>query len=258
MRPPYPGEGSAGPREPAAAPERSWERWERVPEEPEERPAARNEPRGRTEEPVLPEEVQSELASSGGRRAPGYTRKLSAATRSYERERYEDARRILAELVRELPDAASVRELYGLTLYRMGRWKQAATQLRAFWELTGSYDQYPVMADCERAMGHHGAVQSLVEELRSASAGSDLTSEGRLVLAGSLADQGLIPEAIRLLEPHAKALRHPAERHLRTWYALADLYERAGELPRARALFAQVASQDPSLGDSKRRSDALG
>lgn len=251
------GAGRSGVR-PAEAtpPERSWEHWVREPEPASSGPVPSEERRPAEEEP-LPEEVQSELRGTGGRRAASYIARLSAATRAYGRDRYEEALRILVELAREVPEAASVRELAGLTFYRLGRWRQAVRHLRAFSDLTGSLDQYPVLADCERALGHHKAVEHLWEELRSASAGAELTSEGRLVMAGSLSDRGLLAEAIALLQAHAKPLRHPAERHLRTWYALADLYEKAGDLPRARALFSHVAAHDPSLGDAKDRAEAL-
>jgi hypothetical protein len=40
-------------------------------------------------------------------------------------------------------------------------------------------------------------------------------------------------------------------------YALADLHERAGDLPRARELFGIVAANDPELGDVEARLRAL-
>ena len=40
-------------------------------------------------------------------------------------------------------------------------------------------------------------------------------------------------------------------------YALADLYERAGDLPKARQLFQVVAAADPELGDVAARVRAL-
>ena len=61
--------------------------------------------------------------------------------------------RLLAPIVREVPELAEGRELYGLTLYRLGRWKDAARELDAFVELSnGSTEQHPVLADCRRAL----------------------------------------------------------------------------------------------------------
>jgi tetratricopeptide (TPR) repeat protein len=44
---------------------------------------------------------------------------------------------------------------------------------------------------------------------------------------------------------------------LRLWYALGDLYERAGEIPHARELFRRVAAVDPDLADVAQRVAAL-
>ena len=103
------------------------------------------------------------------------------------------------------PGVAAVRELCGLTLYRLGNWKAALRELRAFGDLTGSADQLPVVADCERALGRHARVAEIWSELRSAGAGSDVLAEGRLVMAGSLADRGRIDEAIALLGRRPRA-----------------------------------------------------
>ncbi len=151
-----------------------------------------------------------------------------------------------------------MRELYGLCLYRTGRWHEALRELEAFRALTESLDQHPVIADCERALGHHEQVAELWAELRRGGVSSDLLAEGRLVAAGSLADQGRIKEAIDLLAKAAeRQLRHPEPRHVRQWYVLADLYERAGDIPKARELFRRVVQYDPELSNAPERLAAL-
>ena len=82
-------------------------------------------------------------------------------------------------------------------------------------------------------------------------------AEGRIVAAGSLADQGRLDDAIRLLSAAKTPTKRPKEHHLRITYALADLHERAGDVPRARQLFGQVAAVDPELGDVTARVRAL-
>jgi hypothetical protein len=52
-------------------------------------------------------------------------------------------------------------------------------------------------------------------------------------------------------------VKKPKDHHLRQWYALADLYERAGDIPRARDLFNRVASIDPDAFDIRERLQAL-
>jgi hypothetical protein len=183
--------------------------------------------------------------------------RVKEAGKAFRRERYEEARKLLRPIAEAAPTAVSVRELLGLTLYRLGRWKQAVTELEAFTDLTGSTEQHPVLADCYRALGRHARVKELWEDLRDASPSAALVAEGRIVYAGSLADQGRLADAITLLEGAKPPGKKPQEHHLRVAYALADLHERAGDLPRARELFTVVATNDPDLGDVAARLRAL-
>ena len=183
--------------------------------------------------------------------------RLKDATDAFRRERYEDARRALRPLAEQAPGATSVRELYGLTLYRLGRWAQAARELEAFRTQTGGTEQHPVLADCYRALGRYAEVEELWEELRAASPSAELVAEGRIVAAGALADQGRLDEAIELLSAGSKPTKRAKLHHLRVAYALADLYERAGDLPRARELFGLVAASDPDFVDVQARLRAL-
>jgi len=195
---------------------------------------------------------------AGGRSAPHLARRLGEATRAYDRDRYEDAKRILKPLADEAPASPAVRELYGLTLYRLGRWREALRSLGAFHELTGSFDQHPTMADANRALGRIKEVERLWDELREASPSAELVTEGRIVMAGACADRGDVTGAIRLLEPAAKKITRPKEFHLRLWYALADLYEKAGEVPAARDLFQRILRHDRAFFDTAERLSGLG
>lgn len=207
----------------------------------------------------LEEEVRAELARAGGPTlVPRYESRLEDAARAYEAERYGDAARILKKLAQQVPTAAAVRELYGLTLYRQGRWADAAKELEAFRLLSGGVEEHPVLADCYRALGDRPRVAELWDELRRASPGAALVTEGRIVMAGSLADVGDLPAAIRLLETGWKLPRRPQDHHLRRAYTLADLYERAGELVRARELFAWISARQPGFADAARRARHLG
>lgn len=190
----------------------------------------------------------------GGRLA----RQLAEAARAYDHDRYPEARRLLRLVAGQAPNAGAVRELLGLTLYRMGRWREAIRELEAFVALTRSLDQHPVLADCHRALGHWGAVAELWNELRSASPGAELVAEGRIVAAGALADQGQVRDAVKLLEGSASLGRRPKLHQLRLSYALADLFERAGETARARELFSAILAQDAGFADAPERRAALG
>ena len=103
-----------------------------------------------------------------------------------------------------------------------------------------------MLADCYRAVGHDATVDELWDELRQASPSAELVVEGRIVMAGMRADRGDLPGAIRLLEDGWRLPGRPQEHHLRRGYALADLYERAGDVARARQLFERLGGWPPT------------
>jgi tetratricopeptide (TPR) repeat protein len=246
----------------AAPPERHVDTWERtdIREEAEDavsRGSAASKPRRERVRKPTPD-VAAELDKAvGPKTAPRLGQRLAEATKAYDRERYTEARKTLKPLVDKAPGSPAVRELYGLTLYRLGNWRLAATELEAFRTLTGSTEQHPVLADCYRALKRYAKVDELWEELRTASPSAELVAEGRIVAAGALADRGRINEAIGLLEAGIKTPKRLKYHHVRMLYVLADLVERAGDVPRARQLFRRVADADPEFADVQHRLRAL-
>jgi TolA-binding protein len=187
--------------------------------------------------------------------------KLDEATQVYSRDRYSEALKLLRPLASQYPSSLAVRELLGLTLYRLGKWPEAVRELEEHHRRSGSYNQYPVIADCYRGLRQYREAEEVWDELRAASPSAEVMAEGRMVAAGIRADQGDLHGAIRLLEGSVgRSARSGAghrARQLRQWYALADLYERAGELPRARDLFRRVFVEDPEAYDVRHRLNAL-
>ena len=186
---------------------------------------------------------------------------MESAVAAYDRGRFQDASRLARQLAAEVGTVAAVRRLAGFASYRLGRWREAVRQFEAYRELSGDHtDTVPALMDCQRALGRHRKVAELWTDLRQRSPDADILSEARIVAAGSLADRGDLPAAIELLTSAGagRALRNPSDRHLRQWYALADLYERAGEVPRARELFMRLAQVDPEAYDVSDRLESLG
>jgi thioredoxin-like negative regulator of GroEL len=189
----------------------------------------------------------------GARLQEALVRGARALERGYERE----ALRILRPWRDAHPDSPELRGLLGLTYYRVGRWALAQKELEAFVGLTDSTEQHPVLMDVNRALGRFKRVEQLWEELRAASPGAEIVTEGRIVYAGALGDQGRLDAAIGVLERAPANPKRILPHHLRLWYALADLHERAGDIPAARALFRKISAQDPSFVDVAERLAAL-
>ena len=210
--------------------------------------SARRAAPGGTQAPRRPKPIRD-----GARLQEALIKGTRALDRGYEAE----ALKILRPWREVHPDSIELRELLGLTYYRLGRWSLAQKELEAFVGLTDSTEQHPVLMDVARALGRFKRVQQLWDELRSVSPGAEIVTEGRIVFAGALADQGKLDEAIKVLERAPGSPKRILPHHLRLWYALADLHERAGDLPAARALFRKISGLDPKFVDVAERLAAL-
>ena len=83
--------------------------------------------------PTVDPEVLAEIhvAAADPRRADRLAERLTSAAAALDRERFDDARRMVAPVVRELPRLAAGHEISGLANYRMGRWREAGGLARA-------------------------------------------------------------------------------------------------------------------------------
>ena len=213
---------------------------------------------------TLPPEIATEIRRAAdvatARHKEHLVDRAESAYGAYERNRFQDALRAIKPVADEAPGVAAVRELAGLAAYRCGRWRTAAGHLEAFGRLSDSAEHLPVLMDCQRALHKPKKVAALWAELRHSSPDPDVLAEGRIVASASLADAGDLNGAIAMLSTAgaSKALRNPSERHVRQWYLLADLYERAGDVPKAREYFERVFRSDPEAYDVAERLRGLG
>jgi tetratricopeptide (TPR) repeat protein len=212
---------------------------------------------------ALPGDVQSEVRKAFIGTA--YQREkmvafLTRAAEAYDRHRYEEALRLAKAVADVTPGVAPVRELTGLAAYRAERWSLARANLRAYFDLTADAAHLPLIMDCERAIRKYRAVEKTFAIVVESEPSAEVLAEARIVLASAWADEGKFADAIDLLQRAgaAKALRNPSYRHIRLWYTLADIYDRAGDTAMARESFARVVAADPEAYDARRRLEDLG
>jgi tetratricopeptide (TPR) repeat protein len=155
---------------------------------------------------------------------------------------------------------AAVRELTGLAAYRAERWAMAKIHLRAYFVISEDPEHLPLVMDADRANRRYRAVEKTFEELTDHEPSAEVLAEGRIVMAATWADQQRYDEAIELLTKAgaAKQLRNPSYRHVRLWYALADVYDRAGDTTAAREMFARIVIAEPEAYDAVDRLAELG
>lgn len=207
---------------------------------------------------VAPEVLDDLHEQVGSTRSARYQERLSAAADALDRGRFGDARRMVQPVLRDLPDVAFAHELAGLASYRLGQWRRAASELERARELDRSIRHHAVLADCYRAMRRYHEVDELWKELKDASPEPALMAEGRIVAAGSLADRGDLAGALKLMQRAMDLPKKPREHHLRQWYVIGDLFDRSGDVVKARRWFGVVAEVDRDFADVVDRLKALG
>jgi tetratricopeptide (TPR) repeat protein len=212
----------------------------------------------RTSRELAPEVAENLQHIAPSSRTARYQERLTSAADALDRGRYDDARRMVQPVLRDLPDMAFGHELAGLALYRMGQWRKAAAELETARRLDGTLNHHAVLADCYRALRRFSDVDRLWLELRDGSPSPSLMAEGRIVAAGALSDQGDLGGALRVMEKGAEMPKKVREHHLRQWYMIADLYDRSGDVIAARRFFGLVAANDSGFADVTDRLRGLG
>lgn len=197
-------------------------------------------------------------AAADRRRAERLVERLAEAQSALERDRLDEARRLVAALVKELPAVAAVHEVAGLVAYRLGRWRDAVRELEAGQALNPRVDLLPVLADSYRALRRWSDVERIWTEIREISPSQDVIAEARIVAAGASADQGDLTEALRTMARVPANPKRVREHHLRQWYVLGDLHDRAGNTLEATRWFELVAREDPEFVDVVSRLRTLG
>lgn len=160
--------------------------------------------------------------------------------------------------VRRAGRIAVVRETAGLAAYRAGHFARALTELRADRRMSGSEDNLPVMADCERGLGR----PEKALEIAGSPAVARLTKAGRIemriVAAGARRDLDQIDAALVTLQCNELS-EDDFEWGARLRYAYADTLEALGRTEEAATWFQKASLLDVEYGtDAEERLVALG
>ena len=115
-----------------------------------------------------------------------------------------------------------------------------------------------MLADCYRALRRWHDVDAVWDEIKAISPPHDVMAEGRIVVANSLAERGDLKAAITMMRSVSQPPKRVRDHHLRQWYVLADLSDRAGDTINATRWFREISRHDPAFADVSERLRALG
>lgn len=150
--------------------------------------------------------------------------------------------------------SASVREVLGLGLYGVGRWQEAASELKTYRRMTGRADQNHLIADCMRGLGKPNEAVPLADEaLRDRAVPEEARVEAAIVGASALADLGRFAEALALIGRAKTRDEVAGESTLRLWYVKADVLEKAGRRDEAADHLRKIIRHDPAAFDAIER-----
>lgn len=208
---------------------------------------------------ALDPDIAAQLTEAlGPQRGQRLSERLARASEALDRERFDEAKRIAASIAKEAPSIAAAHEIAGLSNYRLGRYKQAASSLELANDLHQNAEVLPVLADCYRALERWSSVDRIWLQIRESSPSHEVMAEGRIVAAGALADRGDLPAAIDLMLGGTKSTKKIRDHHLRQWYVLADLYDRLNDPIKARRWFLAIAEHDADYFDVQARLRHIG
>lgn len=207
-------------------------------------------------DPELAAEIRA--ATPDPRVAARTVERVGKTQEALDRDRLDEARRTINPIAKTLPGVAGVQELAGLVAYRLGRWRDAVRALDAAQTLRTNVEMLPVLADAHRALRHWDAVARIWREIKELSPSHEVMAEGRIVAAGALADQGDLTAALAEMAAASTRIRRVEDYHLRQWYVLGDLHDRAGNPIEAARWFERIAAVDDDYYDVPERLGALG
>jgi len=144
------------------------------------------------------------------------------------------------------PSDSTIRETIGIAAYRLGDWKTALTELRAYRRMAGETTHLPIEMDVLRAQGRSRDVEQAWKELQKRGGHGLVMNEGKVVYASFLLDEGRAPEAWKIVKP-GRIEEDPNEGHLRLYFVAARTAAALGDSDTARDLSNVIVTTDPSF-----------
>lgn len=153
----------------------------------------------------------------------------------------------MAEQAKQLaPRDATIREILGLSAYRLGNWNAALNELRAYRRLSGDLVHVAVELDVLRALDRSDDVVSLWREFVKWDARPPVYKEALVVYASFLIDGDDLDGAADLVLP-VPPKNDPFPEDLKVMYVAARVAGMRGDTSLARTLRDDILLTDPAF-----------
>ncbi|WP_299571893.1 HAD-IIA family hydrolase [uncultured Williamsia sp.] len=139
---------------------------------------------------------------------------------------------------------AVVRETAGIAAYNAGEWSEALSELRAARRMSGSTVLLPLMADCERGLGHPERAIDIARSEEGRALTGDEALEMRIVESGARLDLGDPEKAVVTLQSQNLDPSVHGTGQARLFYAYATALHAAGREDDAITWFMNAAAAD--------------
>lgn len=195
----------------------------------------------------LPRHVVDALARTTPKeRVAGALEALGNAVEAFTEGKYHRALDQSRKAKNLAPRDQTVREVLGLSAYRVGDWQTALAELRTYRRLAGDTTHLPIEMDVLRALDRPKDVVAAWEELNKRGGSKAALAEGKVVYASYLIDSGDVSAARKLVRPgRVTGDPHPAE--LRVWYVAARAAALEDDPDDARRLADAIVAADPAF-----------
>ena len=195
----------------------------------------------------LPKWIQEEVnRTTRKERRAAVMQSLEAAADAFAAARYGKAIEHAERAKQASSSNATIREILGLSLYRLGRWEDALKELRGFRRIAGETTHMPVEMDCLRALSRPDDVDKVWGELKHLGGRPDTFHEARVVYGSHLLDEGKAKQAWHVVNPKRLG-EHPHEAELRQWYVAARVAAHLGDNDSAGQMLSAITAADPAF-----------
>ena len=181
---------------------------------------------------------------------------LSEAASDFAAEQFRQAHRKLLKAKNLSSRASAIRELLGLTAYRLGNWEESLRELRAFRRFTGDTTHMPIEMDSLRGLKRSHDVEKTWDLFMELGGHPATDAELRVVYGSFLLDQNRAKDAWEITKPR-RVTKESKAFERRRWFVAARAAVALGDAETAHKLVDAVRAGDPDLPGLDDVSDAV-